>query len=161
MEAALRTAAELLTGKELEDVEFQEVRGAHGIKEAVYEIAGKEIRVCALSGTQNAKQVLEDIRAGRRQYDVLEIMACPGGCVNGGGQPIQPSVVRNFRSVSAIRSQALYREDSGMPLRKSHRSPLIQEVYQSFLTQPGSHLAHQLLHTSYVDRSGEEGDGQV
>ena len=155
MEAALRTAAELLTGKELKSVEFSEVRGAHGVKEAVYEIAGKEIRVCALSGTGNARQVLEDIRSGRRQYDFIEIMACPGGCVNGGGQPIQPSVVRNFRSVSAVRAKALYQEDRDMPLRKSHRSPLIQEVYQTFLEKPGSEKAHQLLHTSYVDRSSQ------
>ena len=136
-------------------MEFSEVRGAHGVKEAVYEIAGKEIRVCALSGTGNARQVLEDIRSGRRQYDFIEIMACPGGCVNGGGQPIQPSVVRNFRSVSAVRAKALYQEDRDMPLRKSHRSPLIQEVYQTFLEQPGSEKAHQLLHTSYVDRSSQ------
>ena len=155
MEAALRTATELLTGKELKSVEFSEVRGAHGVKEASYEIAGKEIRVCALSGTQNARQVLEDVRSGRRQYDFIEIMACPGGCVNGGGQPIQPSVVRNFRSVSAVRAKALYQEDRDMPLRKSHRSPLIQEVYQTFLEKPGSEKAHQLLHTSYINRSSQ------
>ena len=90
MEAALRTASELLTGKELEKVEFQEVRGAHGIKEAAYEIAGRTVRVCVLSGTANAGQVLEDIRSGKRAYDFIEIMACPGGCVNGGGQPSSP-----------------------------------------------------------------------
>lgn len=153
MEAALRTATELLTGKELERLEFHEVRGAHGVKEAAYDIAGKTVRVCVLSGTSNAKTVLEDIRTGRRQYDFIEIMACPGGCVNGGGQPLQPSVIRNFRSVSAIRAKALYREDGAMPLRKSHKNPLIQEVYQTYLGEAGGERAHQLLHTSYVDRS--------
>lgn len=153
MEAALRTASELLTGKELEKLEFTEVRGAHGVKEASYEIAGKEIRVCVLSGTKNAQLVLEDIRSGARQYDFIEIMACPGGCVNGGGQPIQPSVIRNFRSVSAERAKALYQEDSDMPVRKSHKNPAIQQAYETFLGQPGSETAHHLLHTSYVDRS--------
>lgn len=152
MEAALRTASELLTGKELKKLEFHEVRGAHGVKEATYEIAGKEVRVCVLSGTKNAQMVLEDIRSGKRKYDFIEIMACPGGCVNGGGQPIQPSVIRNFRSVSAVRANALYREDSEGPIRKSHKNPLVQEVYNSFLGQPGSETAHHLLHTSYVDR---------
>ena len=155
MEAALRTASELLTGKELEKVEFQEVRGAHGIKEAAYEIAGRTVRVCVLSGTANAGQVLEDIRSGKRAYDFIEIMACPGGCVNGGGQPLQPSVIRNFRSVSAMRAGALYQEDQEMPLRKSHKSPLIQELYEHYLDQPGSQRAHQLLHTCYTDRSGQ------
>ena len=155
MEAALRTASELLTGKELEKVEFQEVRGAHGIKEAAYEIAGRTVRVCVLSGTANAGRVLEDIRSGKRAYDFIEIMACPGGCVNGGGQPLQPSVIRNFRSVSAMRAGALYQEDQEMPLRKSHKSPLIQEVYEHYLDQPGSQRAHQLLHTCYTDRSGQ------
>ena len=111
--------------------------------------------MCALSGTQNARRVLEDIRSGKRRYDFIEIMACPGGCVNGGGQPLQPSVVRNFRSVSAVRARALYQEDSNMPLRKSHLNPLIREVYQSFLEKPGSETAHHLLHTTYVNRSGQ------
>ena len=136
-------------------MEFQEVRGAHGIKEAAYEIAGRTVRVCVLSGTANAGQVLEDIRSGKRAYDFIEIMACPGGCVNGGGQPLQPSVIRNFRSVSAMRAGALYQEDQEMPLRKSHKSPLIQELYEHYLDQPGSQRAHQLLHTCYTDRSGQ------
>ena len=153
MEAALRTATELLTGKELEHLEFHEVRGAHGIKEAAYEIAGRTVRVCVLSGTGNARRVLEDIRSGKRQYDFIEIMACPGGCVNGGGQPLQPSVIRNFRSVSAMRAKALYHEDANMPLRKSHKNPLIQEVYETYLGEAGGEKAHHLLHTSYVDRS--------
>ena len=155
MEAALRTAAEFLTGKELGHLDFEEVRGAHGIKEASYDIAGKTIRVCVLSGTANARKVLEDIREGKRKYDFIEIMACPGGCVNGGGQPIQHSQIRNFRSVSELRADALYREDCEVPLRKSHKNPLIAQLYEQFLTEPGSELAHHLLHTSYVDRSSK------
>ena len=118
-------------------------------------IYGQIRSVCVLSGTANAGQVLEDIRSGKRAYDFIEIMACPGGCVNGGGQPLQPSVIRNFRSVSAMRAGALYQEDQEMPLRKSHKSPLIQEVYEHYLDQPGSQRAHQLLHTCYTDRSGQ------
>ena len=156
MEAALRTATEVLTGKELQKLEFHEVRGAHGIKEAEYEIAGTPVRVCVLSGTANAKIVLDQVRRGEKQYDCIEVMACPGGCVNGGGQPIQPSVIRNFQSVSAKRSQALYGEDAGMVLRKSHKNPLIKEVYDTYLEKPGSEKAHHLLHTSYVDRSGRK-----
>lgn len=153
MEAALRIASELLTSKELEKLEFTEVRGVHGIKEAAYEIAGKEIRVCVLSGTKNASTVLQDIRDGERHYDFIEIMACPGGCVNGGGQPIQPSVIRNFRSVSTMRAKALYHEDAAMSLRKSHKNPMIQEAYNTFLGEAGGENAHKILHTSYVDRS--------
>lgn len=153
MEAALRTASELLTGKELEKLEFTSVRGAHGIKEATYKIADKEVRVCVLSGTANAGQVLDDIRAGKRHYDFIEIMACPGGCVNGGGQPLQPSVVRNFRSVSAMRASALYGEDANMPLRKSHKNPLIRGLYEHYLGEAGGEKAHHILHTSYTDRS--------
>ncbi len=153
MEAALRTASEVLTGKELRQVEFREIRGAHGIREAEYEIAGVPVRVCVLSGTANAGKVLDAVRRGEKQYDFIEVMACPGGCVNGGGQPLQPSVIRNFHSVSAMRAGALYREDEGMVLRKSHENPVIKEAYQSYLGEPGSERAHQLLHTSYRDRS--------
>ncbi len=153
MEAALRTAAEVITGKSLGAVEFKEVRGAHGIKEATYDIGGTPVRVCVLSGAANARTLLEDIKAGKRQYDFIEVMACPGGCVNGGGQPFQPSVVRNFSSVSSMRAEALYGEDASMELRKSHENPAIKQVYEEYLEAPGSDIAHHLLHTSYVDRS--------
>ncbi len=153
MEAALRTAAEVLTGKSLGTLEFHEVRGSHGIKEATYEIAGKAVSVCVLSGAANARIVLDDLKAGKRHYDFIEVMACPGGCVNGGGQPYQPSVVRNFRSISTDRSGALYGEDDAMELRKSHENPLIKEVYAEFLGAPCGEKSHHLLHTSYVDRS--------
>lgn len=153
MEAALRTAIELLTGKELGQLEFTSVRGTEGIKEAEYEVAGKSIRICVISGTANARTVLEDIKSGKRHYDFIEVMACPGGCVNGGGQPFTSSMVKNFHDVAGLRSKALYGEDKEMRLRKSHKNPLIKEVYENYLEKPGSERAHHLLHTTYVDRS--------
>ena len=153
MEAALRTAAEVLTGKELEKPEFMEVRGTDkGIKEAVYTLAGKTIRVCVVNGLANAKEVLTKARNGEVEYDFIEIMACPGGCINGGGQPTQPSSVRNFVDIKKLRSQALYSQDERETLRKSHENPQIKELYDTYLDKPGSHKAHRILHTSYVAR---------
>lgn len=153
MEAALRTAAETLTGKELDKPDFVEVRGTDkGIKEAVYTIAGKTIRVCAVSGLANAKEVLTKVKNGEAQYDFMEIMACPGGCINGGGQPTQPASVRNFVDLKSARAAALYSQDEKMTLRKSHENPQIKELYDTFLGKPGSHKAHEILHTSYVTR---------
>ncbi len=153
MEAALRTAAEVLTGKELEKPEFMEVRGTDkGIKEAVYTLAGQTIRVCAVSGLANAKEVLTRIKNGETDYDFIEIMACPGGCINGGGQPIQPASVRNFVDLKGLRAKALYTQDEKSVLRKSHENPEIKAVYEEFLGKPGSHKAHEILHTSYVAR---------
>ena len=153
MEAALRTAAEVLTGKELEKPEFMEVRGTDkGIKEAVYTLAGKTIRVCAVSGLANAKEVLTSIRNGEAQYDFIEVMACPGGCINGGGQPTQPASVRNFVDLKSLRASALYSQDEKMTLRKSHMNEEVKALYAEFLGEPGSHKAHEILHTSYVAR---------
>ncbi len=153
MEAALRTAAEVLTGKELEKPEFMEVRGTDkGIKEAVYTLAGKTIRVCAVSGLANAKEVLTKVRNGEAQYDFMEIMACPGGCINGGGQPTQPASVRNFTDLKSLRANALYTQDERMTLRKSHENEEVKALYAEFLDKPGSHKAHKILHTSYVAR---------
>ena len=153
MEAALRTAAEVLTGKELEKPEFMEVRGTDkGIKEAVYTLAGKTIRVAAVSGLANAKEVLTKIKNGEAQYDFIEIMACPGGCINGGGQPTQPASVRNFVDLKTLRASALYSQDERMTLRKSHMNQEVQTLYKEFLGEPGSHKAHEILHTSYVAR---------
>ena len=153
MEAALRTAAEVLTGKELEKPEFMEVRGTDkGIKEAVYTLAGKTIRVCAVSGLANAKEVLTKVRNGEAQYDFMEIMACPGGCINGGGQPTQPASVRNFTDLKTLRANALYTQDEKMTLRKSHENEEVKALYAEFLDKPGSHKAHKILHTSYVAR---------
>ena len=152
MEAALRTAVETLTGEELNSLDFEEVRGVKGIKEAVYEIAGVEIKVAVASGLSNAKQLLTDIRNGK-EYHFIEIMGCPGGCVNGGGQPIVPASVRNFTDIRALRASALYKQDSAKALRKSHENPGIKKLYESYLKEPGSHKAHELLHTTYVKRT--------
>lgn len=152
MEAALRTAAETLTGKPLEQPDFPEVRGTKGIKEAVYKIGDLTLKVAAVSGLANAKRLLEDIRAGRADYQFVEIMACPGGCVNGGGQPIQPASVRNKTDLAAIRAMTLYEEDRGLPLRKSHENPSVRALYGEFLGVPGSEKAHGILHTYYQAR---------
>lgn len=156
MEAALRTAVETLTGKELADPVFQAVRGTdRGIKEAEYEIGGAPVRVCCVSGIKNASQMLDAVKAGEKHYDFIEIMACPGGCVNGGGQPSQPADVRNFTDLKGLRAKALYDEDEGMTLRKSHDNPLVKQVYEEYLGKPGSEKAHKILHTSYVVRGYE------
>lgn len=152
MEAALRTAVETLTGEKVEPVEFTQVRGTDAIKEAEYQVAGLTLRVCVVSGTANAGKVLEMVRRGEKQYDMIEVMACPGGCVNGGGQPIQPAPVRNFTDIRALRAKALYDQDEASVLRRSHENPLVQQVYAEFLGEPGSEKAHHILHTSYAPR---------
>lgn len=153
MEAALRTAVEFLTGKELKKLDFVEVRGTKGIKEASYNVAGMDINVAVASGLANARKLLDDVKAGKANYHFIEIMACPGGCVNGGGQPYQPASVRNFTDIRALRAKALYQQDAEMKIRKSHENPSIQKLYDEFLEKPGSHKAHQLLHTTYVKRT--------
>ncbi len=152
MEAALRTAVETLTGEELKDPDFTEVRGTDGIKEATYTVAGKDIKVCVASGLANAHTVMERVKDGTADYQFIEIMGCPGGCVNGGGQPIQHAVVRNFVDLKGIRGAALYEADKNLPVRKSHESEAIKRVYEEFFGKPGSHVAHEVLHTSYVRR---------
>ncbi|MBO5859999.1 MAG: iron hydrogenase small subunit [Clostridia bacterium] len=152
MEAALRTAVEKLTGEELKNLEFTEVRGTEGLKEATYTVAGMEIKVCAASGLANAKKVMDEIKAGKSEYHFVEIMACPGGCVNGGGQPTQPATVHNFVDLKAIRAQALYEADKHHPVRKSHESEAVKTVYAEYFEHPGSHVAHEVLHTHYVAR---------
>lgn len=153
MEAALRTAVETLTGETLADVEFKEVRGTDGIKEATYHVADMDVKVAVASGLSNAKQILEKIRAGEADYHFIEIMCCPGGCVNGGGQPQVHAEVRNFEDVRAIRAKVLYENDAAKPLRKSHDNPSIKKLYAEYLGEPGSEKAHHVLHTSYVKRS--------
>ncbi len=152
MEAALRTANDVLTGKDNESVDFQEVRGTQGIKEATYNIAGMEVKVAAVSGIANANYVMSRIKDGTAPWHFVEIMCCPGGCVNGGGQPIQPASVRNFTDLKALRAKALYDQDETMTLRKSHQSPAVKLVYDEYLGSYGSHKAHELLHTSYTGR---------
>ena len=152
MEAALRTAAEVITGKELADVEFKDVRGMAGVKEASYDLAGLTVKVAVASGTKNAKILMDKVRAGTADYTFIEIMCCPGGCINGGGQPLQPASVRNFTDIKSLRANALYENDKTRPHRKSHESEDIKQVYSEFLGEPNSHKAHELLHTSYVAR---------
>ena len=153
MEAALRTAVWKLTGeKDGTPIEFTEVRGVDGIKEATYNVAGMDVNVCVASGLKNAKEVLRRVKNGEANYHFIEIMGCPGGCVNGGGQPQVPASVRNFTDIRAERAKALYSLDEKNTLRFSHENPDVQELYDSYLGHPGSHKAHDLLHTTYVKR---------
>lgn len=156
MEAALRTAVETLTGETLENVDFTDVRGMENIKEAAYDVAGLNVKVAVASGTKNAKVLLDKIKDGSADYQFIEIMGCPGGCINGGGQPIQHAVVRNFVDLKSKRAEALYKSDANNAKRKSHENSIIQTLYAEFLGEPGSHKAHEILHTSYVARKKYE-----
>jgi NADP-reducing hydrogenase subunit HndD len=153
MEAALRTAVETLTNEELPDPVFSEVRGTDGIKKATYNVAGMDVNVAVVSGLSNAKVILDEIQSGNSPYHLVEIMACPGGCVNGGGQPQQPASVRNNTDIRALRAKALYDQDASMKIRKSHENSAVKKLYEEFLEAPGSHKAHEILHTSYVKRA--------
>ena len=153
MEAALRTANDWLTGQDNEAVEFHEVRGTAGLKEAAYNIAGTEIKVAVASGIASANYIMSCIKDGTAPWHFVEIMCCPGGCVNGGGQPIQPASVRNTTDLKALRAKALYDQDAAMTLRKSHKSPVIETLYKEFFDDGiGGHKAHHCLHTTYVPR---------
>ena len=152
MEAALRTAADWLEGKDLPSVDYHEVRGMADVKEATYHVGGMDVNVAVTSGLSNVAKLLDAVRAGEKKYHFIEVMCCPGGCINGGGQPIQPASVRNFVDVKGLRSKAIYDADKNMPIRKSHQNPSIQKVYDEFYGKPGSHKAHECLHTSYVER---------
>ena len=153
MEAALRTAVETLTGEELAKLDFTDVRGTEGVKEASYNVAGMDIRVAVASGLANARTLLNKVKSGEVQYHFIEIMGCPGGCVNGGGQPQVSGEVRNFTDVRAIRAGVLYRNDEAKAIRKSHENPAIKKLYEEYLGEPGSHKAHEYLHTTYVKRT--------
>ena len=152
MEAALRTAYETITGEKLEDVEFHAVRGIEGIKEATINIGGTDVNVAVANGTGNATKMLEMAKSGEKNYTFLEVMACPGGCVNGGGQPIVSAQTKMDVDVRVERAKALYGEDRAKALRKSHENEEIKQIYKDFLDKPGSHLAHELLHTTYQKR---------
>ena len=153
MEAALRTAYEVVTGNELTDMAtFKAVRGVDGVKEASYDLNGVTVNVAVASGLANAKKVLEMVKSGEKSYDFIEIMACPGGCVNGGGQPIVPAVVRNNVDVRAARAAGLYKDDEGLPVRKSHLNADVKAIYDEYFEKPGSHKAHEILHTGYTVR---------
>ena len=149
MEAALRTVVEIVTGKTLDSVDFKEVRGMEGIKEASYDLPGKTVKVAVASGLGNARKLLDGIKKGELDYDFIEIMTCPGGCVNGGGQPNQPTAL-DYKPRRELRAGALYSQDANMPLRKSHENPVVDTVYKEYLGEIGGHKAHELLHTHYI-----------
>lgn len=153
MEAALRTVSEVVLKKPLDKIDFKAVRGVKGIKSAKVTLDGQTIKVCVASSLSNAKKILEDIKAGKCDYHFIEIMTCPGGCVNGGGQPIQPSSVTNNVDIRTLRAKAIYDADKKAPLRKSHETPAVKTLYKEFFNEPGSHRAHEILHTSYKKRN--------
>ena len=152
MEAALRTAYEVITGSELKDVEFHQVRGIEGVKEVTIQVGDLPISVAVAHGTGNAAKLLDMVKSGEKNYTFIEVMGCPGGCVTGGGQPIVPSVVKMSCDPKVERAKALYNEDAGKALRKSHENPSVKKLYEEFLGEPNSHKAHELLHTHYIQR---------
>ena len=152
MEAAIRTVYEILEKKPLDDLNVTAVRGLEGVKEATLKIAGKDVKVAVVHGTKNARTILEKVKSGEK-YDFIEIMACPGGCINGGGQPIVDSKTQATVDVKALRAKALYTEDERATLRKSHENPYVQMLYKEYFGEPCSHKAHELLHTHYQKRS--------
>lgn len=152
MEAALRTAQDVLTGQDLPKIDFEQIRGGDGIKKATVNIAGKDIKVVAASGLANAQKIMEEIKSGKADYQFVEIMACPGGCVMGGGQPIKSSKIRREVDVRKLRADSLYSIDEKSTIRKSHENPVLKKIYDEYLEKPGSYRAHKLLHTHYKER---------
>lgn len=152
MEAALRTVSEVLTGKSFDEVEYHAVRGTEGIKEATVTIGDMDVKVAVANGLGNARTLLEKVQRGEVDYHFIEIMACPGGCVTGGGQPIQSSKIRSEIDLKAERAKAIYDEDRSLPIRKSHENPYIKKLYEEYLGEPCGHKSHKLLHTHYIAR---------
>ncbi len=148
IEAAVRTAYEIHTGKKLERLDFTELRGLDGVRSATIDFNGLPVNIGIAHGLGNARKLLDDVKAGKSQFHAIEIMACPGGCIGGGGQPLHHG---NSEIIKA-RAAAIYREDKLKPIRKSHENPFIVELYREFLGQPNSEKAHHLLHTHYFDR---------
>ena len=153
MEAALRTVADLVEGKELENVEYKAVRGQKGIKSASLTLGGKEIKIAVASSLANARVLMDEVKAGTSPYHFIEIMSCPGGCVNGGGQPIHDAATRQRLDIPGLRAKAIYANDKANVCRKSYKNPAIIAVYDEYLGKPGSEKAHHILHTQYIDRS--------
>ena len=152
MEAALRTAQDILTGEDLQKIDFKQVRGTEGIKRAEVEIAGKNINLVSASGLSNARKILEEIKQGKADYQFVEIMACPGGCIMGGGQPIKDSKTQAEVDIKRLRGEALYSIDEKSKIRKSHENPILKTIYADYLGEPGGEKAHKLLHTHYYKR---------
>lgn len=153
MEAALRTVADLLEGKELEDFEYKAVRGQQGIKSATVTLGGKEIKIAVASSLANARVLMDEIKAGNSPYQFIEIMSCPGGCVNGGGQPIHDAATRQRLDIPGLRAKAIYVNDKACTYRKSYKNPAVMAMYEEYLEKPGSERAHHILHTKYIDRT--------
>ena len=153
MEAALRTVTEVITGKKLDRLEFNAVRGQSGVKEFALELPGIKVKGCVVNGMSNARQVLESIQSGKSEYHIIEIMGCPGGCVTGGGQPLVTASERIDKNIFEIRAKAIYDEDESLKIRSSHENPYIKKLYEEFLGEPNSHKAHHLLHTTYTKRA--------
>lgn len=149
MEAALRTANDWVNGTPQEKLDYQEVRGVDGVKEAVYEIGDQRVRVAAVSGLHNLEELLKKMQAGEAAYDFVEVMACPGGCVNGGGQPQQTAEKRTIIDIRKKRAESLYRLDAQSSVRRSYENSAIKEIYDTCLGEPGSDKAHRYLHTTY------------
>ncbi|MDD6995585.1 MAG: NADH-dependent [FeFe] hydrogenase, group A6 [Candidatus Borkfalkiaceae bacterium] len=158
MEAALRTAIFKVTGKEPEKAELKEVRGFEGVREAEYDLNGAKVKIAVAHGMKNAKVLLDQIRAGKSEYQFIEIMGCPGGCIAGGGQPyVKPCFLPNedlniLDTYKDKRAAALYAEDESRPYRFSHQNPQIIKLYKDYLGEPNSHKAHELLHTTYAEK---------
>ena len=149
MEAALRTAVETITGEKLNDVEFKDVRGMKGVKEAEYDVAGLKVKVAAVSGLKNAREICDKVRKGEVDYKFIEIMSCPGGCVNGGGQPFVDAFTRSDMDYKGLRAKGLYDDDANKANRKSHDNKAVKALYDNFFGEVGGHKAHELLHTYY------------
>ncbi|MBC8078987.1 MAG: iron hydrogenase small subunit [Gorillibacterium sp.] len=153
-EAALRTVFEITSGKELDTIEYTAVRGMDGIKENVIELPnGKKIRTAVVHGLGNARKLMEAMESGEKSYEFIEVMACLGGCVTGGGQPIVDAKTSEMVNIQGERAKAIYSEDEAQTIRKSHKNPYIKALYEEFLGEPNGHLSHELLHTHYVKRS--------
>ena len=150
MEAALRSVSYLLDGTEIENVDFKDVRGFKGVKEAEIEIAGKKHIVAVAQGLSNASKIMDDIKNNNSKYSFIEIMTCPGGCINGGGQPIVPENIASKIDYKKLRAEALYKADKEAKYRKSHENPDVKKLYKDFLKEPNGKLAHKLLHTHYT-----------
>ncbi|WP_026485852.1 NADH-dependent [FeFe] hydrogenase, group A6 [Caldanaerobius polysaccharolyticus] len=152
MEAALRTVADIVEGKDLHEFEYTDVRGLEGVREATVRIGDFELRLAVVNGTGNARKLLDKVKAGEANYHFIEVMGCPGGCINGGGQPIVSSKMQREVDVRALRAKAIYEEDKNLPIRKSHKNPQIVVLYEEYLKEPLGHRSHELLHTKYKER---------
>jgi NADP-reducing hydrogenase subunit HndD len=147
MEASLRTVYELVTKEELPKIDFEEVRGMEGVKEATVDLKGTNVKVAVAHGLVNAKKLMDKIKDGSADYQYVEVMCCPGGCIGGGGQPIPTNLETRLARIKAI-----YQEDQGIKLRKSHENPAVQELYREYLGEPLGEKSHHLLHTHYTKR---------